>query len=194
MESTTQITAWMGFTTTVAAGCELRFAGMLQESSTGGAKLKKQSRTAYGPKSISLRTFPPAKSTLQLIRLILSSDTIEYLPGTRSSCRPWSWRGCVGPGWILITQDLAFDSKRIRVLRSAGFTEPPISSVRSELAVRQIRQARNAGRNFSGTLGGVCHCGTMKSPTRLSSFATGSSLDASANFSAFFVSPARRYA
>lgn len=118
----------MGSTTTAAAGCELRFAGMLQESSTGGAKLKKQSRTAYGPKSISLRTFPPAKSTLRLIRLILSSDTIEYLPGTRSSCRPWSWRGCVGPGWILITQDLAFDSKRIRVLRSAGFTEPPIIS------------------------------------------------------------------
>src|ERR1700722_3185193 len=122
MESTTQITAWMGFTTTVAAGCELRFAGMLQESSTGGAKLKKQSRTAYGPKSISLRTFPPARSTLRLIRLILSSDTIEYLPGKRSSCRPWSWRGCVGPRWILITQDLAFDSKRIRVVRAPNKT------------------------------------------------------------------------
>src|SRR6202035_3413742 len=130
MESTTQITTWMGSTTTAAAGCELRFAGMWQGSSTGGAKLKKQSRTAYGPKSISLRTFPPARSTLRLIRLILSSDTIEYLPGTRSSCRPWSWRGCVGPGWILITQDLASDSKRIRVLSSAGFTELTRSSVR----------------------------------------------------------------
>src|ERR1051326_6776914 len=95
-------TIWTGSTTTVGAGCELRYVATLQESCTDGPKLIRPSKTGCGPKRISPLTFPQARNIWRLTGTTHFSATIAYLRGMRLCCGRWKWRDCERVTWILI--------------------------------------------------------------------------------------------